>query len=99
MTAALPIACGCDFPCYYYQTCIGQPYEVPDSFEKGRRWINVGHDFYSMRAYAKESGTSWLRWAADLLSRPVFAYFRWDDPPPASVAIVRRLRSFGITGV
>jgi predicted ATP-grasp superfamily ATP-dependent carboligase len=92
MTLALPIACGRDFPYYYYQTCLGQPYDVPNSFEQGRRWINVGHDFYSMRTYVKENTATWLQWIADLLGRPVFACFRWDDPLPGIVATVRMLR-------
>lgn len=87
----LPIACGLDFPYYYYQTCLSEPYEVPSDFRLGKKWMNVHRDFVSMKTYAREGTWTWRQWVSSLFARPVFSLFRWSDPLPFLVDISRWL--------
>jgi predicted ATP-grasp superfamily ATP-dependent carboligase len=86
---ALDVACGVDFPYYYYQTCLGQPFAVPASYPAGRFWLNPLLDLGSMRVYARDGTWSWWRWLGSVLRPTVNAVFAWDDPRPA-LSVARR---------
>jgi predicted ATP-grasp superfamily ATP-dependent carboligase len=80
---ALDVACGVDFPYYYYRTCLGQPFAAPACYPAGRFWLNPVADVRSMRVYARDGTWSWGRWLASVLRCSVNAVFAWDDPRPA----------------
>jgi len=86
----LPIACGVDYPWYYYETCLGRPVETPGHIHFGTRWIDFHKDIQSMRVYAREGTWTWAQWVLGLLRRPVPLLFRWDDPMPALMSMAER---------
>jgi len=86
----LPIACGVDYPWYYYETCLGRSVVTPDHVRLGTRWIDFHKDVQSMRVYAREGTWTWGRWIRGLLCRPVPILFRWSDPMPAVMSMAER---------
>ena len=90
---ALDVACGVDFPFYYYQACIGQPYDPPPSYPAGRRWWNPLTDFRSMRTYARDGTWSWPRWLVSVARTSANAVFAWDDPGPTWALLVGEVRA------
>jgi predicted ATP-grasp superfamily ATP-dependent carboligase len=90
---ALDVACGVDFPFYYYQTCLGLPFAAPTRYPVGRFWLNPVLDFGAMRVYARDGTWSWWRWLVSVLRTSVNAVFAWDDPRPAVSILTRWLRA------
>jgi predicted ATP-grasp superfamily ATP-dependent carboligase len=90
---ALDVACGLDFPFYYYQACLGQPYAVPVAYPAGWRWLNPLSDVRAMREYVRDGTWSRSRWLASVLRPTVNAVFARDDPGPAWSILTQWLRS------
>ena len=90
---ALDVACGVDFPYYYYQTCLGREFAAPARYPAGRGWLNPVEDLRSMREYTRDGTWSWGRWLRTVLRAPVNAVFAWDDPWPAMALAVRWARA------
>src|SRR2546422_1058528 len=78
----LDIACGIDFPYYYYLMCIGEDYDVPTSYPIGKRWLNFETDRISMRMYSRDGTWSRGRWLRSLARASVWSLFAFDDPMP-----------------
>ena len=88
----LDIACGIDFPYYYYLTCIGEGYEAPSSYPIGKRWLNFETDRVSLRTYIREGTLSRRRWLMSLVRATVWSLFALDDPMPSWVSFRRWVR-------
>ena len=88
----LDIACGIDFPYYYYLTCIGEGYEAPSSYPIGKRWLNFETDRVSLRTYIREGTLSRRRWLMSLARATVWSLFALDDPMPSWVSFRRWVR-------
>lgn len=84
----LPVACGVNFPLYYYHICKDETYEPPESYIVGKVWWNPLRDIFETKTYLKDG--SWTIWSWLLsVARPhVNAYFTLDDPQPGLVAVV-----------
>jgi predicted ATP-grasp superfamily ATP-dependent carboligase len=85
LLSELAIRAGRSFPFYYYSICLGADF-VESPLRVGQAWMSLRRDFSSMRTYAREGTVAWACWCRDLLRRPAFPVFRWDDPAPAIVA-------------
>jgi D-aspartate ligase len=88
----LAIACGVDFPYYYYLSCIGEDYDVTNSYPAGKRWLDFSADLKSMRTYSREGSWTRPRWVWSLARASVWALFAPDDPGPSWVSFRRWLR-------
>jgi D-aspartate ligase len=92
MWTGLPIACGVDFPYYYYLSCLGQDYDVPASYPIGKRWTDFSADLESMRTYSRDGTWSRPRWVWSLARTSSWALFAPDDLGPSWVSFRRWLR-------
>ena len=88
----LDIACGIDFPYYYYLDCIGEEYYAPTSYPIGKRWLNFETDRISMRTYASDGTWTRSRWLLSLARASVWSLFTLDDPIPTWITFRRWLR-------
>jgi predicted ATP-grasp superfamily ATP-dependent carboligase len=88
----LAIACGIDFPYYYYLSCIGENYDFTNSYPAGKRWLDFSSDKKSMRTYSQEGTWTRPRWVWSLARASVWALFAPDDPGPSWVSFRRWLR-------
>ena len=92
---SLDVACGVDFPYYYYRAALGQDFSAPTSYPAGRRWLNPLTDFRAMRVYARDGSWSWSRWLRSLTGVSTNAVFTWDDPLPGVELLTRSLAARG----
>ena len=83
----LPVACGIDFPYYYYQLCIGRPFQRPDRYKVGRLWWNPLRDVESMRTYLEDGTWTFRRWFTSIARPHTNAYFAADDMGPGFTAL------------
>jgi len=81
----LDVACGIDFPYYYYQLCLEEPYAADSDYPIGKRWLSLRHDLKGMKTYKAKGELTWGQWAASALRPTVGALFACDDPLPALV--------------
>ena len=88
----LDIACGIDFPYYYYLTCIGEEYVAPRLYAIGRRWLNFETDRKGIKTYVRDRTWTRTRWLASLPRATVWALFAVDDPIPSWVSFRRWIR-------
>jgi predicted ATP-grasp superfamily ATP-dependent carboligase len=89
----LDVACGIDFPYYYYRECLGLDYEAPPGYPAGRRWLNLRADRRAMRVYSRDGTWTWGRWLVSVLRPSVGAVFAWDDPAPFLASVGGALAS------
>jgi predicted ATP-grasp superfamily ATP-dependent carboligase len=88
----LDVACGVDFPYYYYRAALGEPFTAPRRYPAGRRWWDPVADLRSMRVYTRDGTWSWVRWLGTVARPSTNAVFAWDDPGPAWETLKRSLR-------
>jgi len=79
----LDVACGVNFPYYYYKLCLGEHIVPKKEYLVGKKWINLSRDVRGIRTFLKDGSVSWHEWIKSLLTTDVGAIYASDDPLPA----------------
>jgi predicted ATP-grasp superfamily ATP-dependent carboligase len=79
----LDVACGMDFPYYYYKICLGESVNINKEYSVGKKWLNLQHDIKGVRVIIKDGSLTWLQWILSVIKADVNAIFALDDPLPA----------------
>jgi len=79
----LDVACGVDFPFYYYKTCLGERIVINEEYSIGKKWLNLHHDLKGVRVKIKDGSLTWRQWILSVIKADVGAIFAIDDPLPA----------------
>lgn len=82
-------ACGINLPVFVYNQIVGNPQVAPRSYRVGVRLWDPVRDFRAYRQLRKMGRMDLSGWIRSILHRQVFPVFRWYDPLPALVVVVR----------
>ena len=84
----LDVACGVDFPYYYYKTCLGERIAMNEEYPVGKIWLNLHHDLKGVRVKIKDGSLTWRQWILSVIEVDVCAIFALDDPLPSFFLLV-----------
>ena len=88
----LDIACGVDFPYYYYQLCIGEKYTPKVDYLLGIKWLSLFQDIKSARFLIEEGSLSWHQWILSVIKADIGAIYALDDPLPAVILFFNTIK-------
>lgn len=88
----LPIAAGVDFGYAYYKAALGEQHDAGESYDIGKRWLNLADDRKSLGTYLADGTWSRSRWAMSLLRASAWSLLALDDPSPSLVSLRRGIR-------
>jgi predicted ATP-grasp superfamily ATP-dependent carboligase len=79
----LDVACGVDFPYYYYKLCLGDKIIPKDGYLLGKTWLSLYYDIKGIRPLLKDGSLTWHQWMLSVIKADVGAIYALDDPFPA----------------
>lgn len=88
----LDVACGVDFPYYYYKTCLGERITINAEYPIGKSWLYFYYDFKGMRVKIKDGSLTWYQWILSVIKNDVGAIFALDDPLPGIILLLRIIK-------
>ena len=81
----LDVACGVDFPNYYYKVCLGEKICPKQDYLIGKKWLNFSRDIRSLRTLLEDGSLTRLQWIKSVINADVGAIFAFDDPLPTII--------------
>jgi predicted ATP-grasp superfamily ATP-dependent carboligase len=85
-------ASGVNLARFVYSRIVGLPAPAMDGYRRGVRLWEPLRDLAAFAELRRAGRLSLPRWAASVLHRQTFPYFRWSDPMPALARGVKPLR-------
>jgi D-aspartate ligase len=82
---ALDVACGVDFPYYYYLLCIGGEISPKQDYPIGKKWLNFSSDLRGLKTLLADGSATWPRWIKSVINADVGAVYAIDDPLPTII--------------
>jgi D-aspartate ligase len=79
----LDVACGVDFPYYYYQACLGEQIIAQRKYLLGKRWLSLLDDIKGLRTKLKDGSLTLHQWVLSVIKTDIGAIYTLDDPLPA----------------
>lgn len=84
----LDIACGVDFPYYYYKLCLGEKIIPKGEYLLGKKWLSLYHDVRGLRTLLKDGSLTWRKWILSVIKADVGAINTLDDPFPTIILLL-----------
>jgi predicted ATP-grasp superfamily ATP-dependent carboligase len=84
----LDVACGVDFPYFYYKTCLGDTITMNPEYPLGKTWLHLYYDVKGMRVKIRDGSLTWRQWILSVIKNDVGAIFALDDPLPAVILLL-----------
>jgi predicted ATP-grasp superfamily ATP-dependent carboligase len=84
----LDVACGVDFPYYYYKTCLGERITINEEYPIGKSWLSLTQDLKGLKIQIKEGSLTFHQWVLSVIKNDVGAIFAFDDPLPSIFLLV-----------
>lgn len=81
----LDIACGVDFPYYYYKTCLEERIIPKGGYPAGKKWLSLYHDIRAIRPLIKDGSITWHRWIVSVIKADIGAIYDRGDPLPGII--------------
>jgi D-aspartate ligase len=83
---------GLDVPAFVYGRLTGRPRPLPVGFALGVRLWYPGQDFRAFLELRRRGELTLGGWLRSIAHRQTLPLFRWDDPLPSAVALLRALK-------
>lgn len=90
---------GINLPYIAYQDLLGEPFELPSTYEEGLVWLMFLEDFFNSLLFFKRNGyteyaINLTEWFKTTQGKKVFAIESWTDPLPGVVHAVKYFGKF-----
>jgi len=85
-------ASGLNLSLFVYNRLTGRPQQVPKTYRLGLRLWHPLRDYMAYRQLNKMGLLTFRDWVRSVLRPQIFPIFRWYDPLPAIINVVRRAR-------
>ena len=79
------MACGVNFPFYYYKLCLGEKIAPQKDYLTGKRWLNLSRDIRGLRTLLSDSSLTWPQWIKSVLDTDIGAIYAADDLMPTII--------------
>jgi predicted ATP-grasp superfamily ATP-dependent carboligase len=80
----LGTAAGVNLPAIAYNSLLGLPLPLPQTYRTDIRWLSFGNDVRTfLRSYRPAGDLGILEWLGSYRSKKVYEVFSWTDPAPS----------------